>query len=167
MVKPPHLVLLLVTTHEPLRLLPQSLAKKYETAVIFFLKGIRPTTGSVTATVCLLIEFSGSLLRWRLPKRLINYSWASTVEKACCKLLQGNSWDLETPEKAELGSDTLEQSLLQWLNVVKHETTQLLQCLNERFLVHFSCIKFCLLCAPSDRISSTIKLYEPMCRARV
>ena len=44
-----------------------------------------------------------------LPKRLINYS---ATGKACCKLLQDTSWDLETPEKAELGSDTLEQSLL-------------------------------------------------------
>ena len=63
-------------------------------------------------------------------KRLINYLWASAAGKACCKLLQDTSWDLETPEKAELGSDTFEQSLLPWLNVVKHETTQLLQCLN-------------------------------------
>ena len=102
-----------------------------------------------------------------VPKRLINYSWASTAETACCKLLQDTFWDLATPEKAELGSDTLEQSLLPWLNAVKHETTQLLQCLDKRFLVYFSCIKFCLLCAPSDHISSTIELYEPMCRARV
>ena len=88
---------------------------------------------------------SGLGLRWRLTKWLINYSWASALEKACCKLLQDTSSDLETPEEAELGSDTLEQSLLSWLNVVKHETTQLLQCLDKRFLVYFSCVKFCLL----------------------
>ena len=109
----------------------------------------------------------GIRLRWQLPKWLISYSWASTAEKVCCKLLQDTSWDLETPEKTELDSDTLEQSLLLWLNVVKHETTQLLQCLDERFLVYFSCVKFCLLCASCDRISSTIELYEPMCRVRV
>ena len=65
------------------------------------------------------------------------------------RLLQDTFWDLETPEEAELGSDTLEQSLLSF---VKHETTQLLQCLNEWFLVYFSCVKFSLLCAPSDHI---------------
>ena len=68
----------------------------------------------------------------------------------CCKLLQDTSYDFETPEEAELDSDTLEQSLLPWLNVIKHKTTQLLQCLDERFYVYFSCVKFSLLCAPSD-----------------
>ena len=57
----------------------------------------------------------GHTLRWRLTKRLINYSWASTAGKARCKLLQDTSWDLETPEKAELSSDTLGQSLFSWL----------------------------------------------------
>ena len=54
----------------------------------------------------------------------------SAAGKACCKLLQDTSWDLATPEKTELGSDTLEQSLLPRLHAVKHETTQLLQCLD-------------------------------------
>ena len=75
----------------------------------------------------------GTTFRWRLPKRLINYSYPSAAGKAYCKLLQDTSWDLETPEKADLGSNTPEQSLLPWLNVVKHETTQLLQCLDEWF----------------------------------
>ena len=79
-----------------------------------------------------------------------------------CRLLK-----FETPEVAELGSDTLEQSVLPSFNFVKLETMQLLQCFDEQFLVYFSCVKFCLLCAPSDRISSTIKLYEPICRTRV
>ena len=30
-------------------------------------------------------------LRWWLPKRLINYSWASAARKSCCKLLQDTS----------------------------------------------------------------------------
>ena len=57
----------------------------------------------------------------------------------------------------------LSKSLLPWLNFVKHETTQLLQCQDERFLVYFSCIKFCLLRTPSDRISSIIELYMNPC----
>ena len=79
-----------------------------------------------------------------------------------CRLLK-----FETPEEAELGSDTLEQSVLPSFNFFKLETMQLLQCLDEQFLVYFSSVKFCLLCTPSDRISSTIKSYEPICRTRV
>ena len=104
------------------------------------------------------------LLKWRLPKWLVNYSWASTAGKACCKLLQDTSWDLATPEEAELGSDTLEQSLLPWLNAVMHETTQLLQCLDEWFLVYFPASSFSC-CALLVTIYP--ELYEPMCRARV
>ena len=61
--------------------------------------------------------------------------------------MQDTSWDLETPEKAELGSDTLEQSLLPWLNVVMHETTLLLQCLDELFLVYFSYVVLLAVCS--------------------
>ena len=53
------------------------------------------------------------------------------------QLLQDTLWELETPEEAELGLETLEQSLLPWLNFVKHETMHLLLCLKGRFLVYF------------------------------
>ena len=106
-----------------------------------------PTTSLGTHCMCSTLNWSAcsvctGYVFVMVTQRLINYSWRSTTGKVCCKLLQDTSWDLETPEKAELGSDTLEQSLLPWLNVVKLETTQLLQCLDERFLVYFSCVSF-------------------------
>ena len=80
--------------------------------------------------------------RWWLPKRLINSLRASTTGKNVLQLLQETSWALETPEEAELGLDTLEQSLVLWLNFVKHETTQLFQCLDERIWCTFPVSSF-------------------------
>ena len=105
-------------------------------------------------------------LRQQLPKCLINYSWGSTAVRVWCNFCKRLHDALKLQKRVELGSVTLEQSLLLGLNFVKHETTQLLQCLVKQFFGVFSCINFCLLWAP-DYISSTMELYKPLCGIRV
>ena len=81
-------------------------------------------------------------LRQQLPKCLINYSWGSTAVRVWCNFCKWLHDALKLQKRVELGSVTLEQSLLLGLNLSGMKLRSCCSVSSSSFLVYFPASTF-------------------------